>query len=71
VEDKSLSLTGREAMASGVLDDADRHANGNVGSQVAIMILAHEKWVAAGRPKGDGSRLRRGAERDLGRKEAC
>lgn len=41
----------------------------NTVSEVAIMLRAHEKWVAAGRPKGDGGHFWMEAEREL-RQEA-
>lgn len=41
----------------------------NAVSEVAIMIRAHENWVAAGRPKGDGRHFWLEAEREL-RQEA-
>lgn len=33
--------------------------------QVDIMVRANEKWVAAGMPKGDGSRFWSEAEQEL------
>jgi len=38
-------------------------------SQVAIMVRAHEKWVAAGRPKDDANYFWSKAEEEL-RQEA-
>lgn len=43
--------------------------NSNPISPVAIMIRAHELWVAAGRPPGDGGPFWLKAEREL-REEA-
>lgn len=43
---------------------------GNSVSEVAIMIRAHENWVAAGRPNGDGRHFWVEAERQL-RQEAA
>jgi len=47
-----------------------QQSQNNTVSQVAIMVRANEKWVAAGMPKNDANRFWSEAEQEL-RQEAA
>ena len=65
-ETPSLANSGSSKLpTSAESDRADQSDKNKAESDVAIMLLAHEKWVAAGRPKGDGRRFWVEAERAL------
>jgi len=48
-----------------VASGPDQQSQNNTVSQVAIMVRANEKWVAAGMPKGDGNHFWLEAEWEL------
>ena len=53
-----------EITATAAMRLPSRHPS-DVMSEVALMVRAHEKWVAAGRPKGNGEEFWSAAQQEV------